>query len=231
MNTQRYAIPMIEELPERFVLDYLEQHPDFFTHHEELLTKMAIPHNRGTAISLVERQLAVLREENRHLQHKLDNLISAAQKNEQLNRRIQRLVIALSSVSSPDAFFDTLYDILQHEFETDAVIVRLFGLPGPALAGRQEFVEYDAQVFTLFEKVLETFKPVCGRLSPTQADYLFPRQPIVSGVLMPLGTPKPWGLLAMGSQDISRFHAGMATDLLQYMGELVSQLLRIWLRD
>jgi hypothetical protein len=49
-------------------------------------------------------------------------------------------------------------------------------------------------------------------------------------VLIPLGIPKPQGMLAIGSKEVSRFHADMGTDLLKYMGELISQLLSVWLR-
>jgi uncharacterized protein YigA (DUF484 family) len=98
------------------------------------------------------------------------------------------------------------------------------------LAGRKEFVEYDAQVFSLFENLLSNPKPVCGRLASAQADYLFPEDNITSAVLIPLGIPKPQGILAMGSRDIARFHVGMGTDLIQYMGAVISQLLKRWLK-
>lgn len=220
----------IDELSEQSIVDYLKKHPDFFNFHEDLLTTMQIPHNRGAAISLVERQLTVLRDENQQLQRRLDNLISIAQKNEELNQRIQRLVVALLGAESADEFFDILYETLKVEFNTDNVVIRLFDLPGPSLAGRQEFIEYDAQVFTLFENLLEQNHPICGRLSESQILYLFPDVKVGSAVLVPLGVPKPQGILALGSKDVARFHAGMGTDLLKYMGDLISQLLRPWLR-
>jgi len=226
------SLKIFENLPESAVVDYLRQHPDVFTRHEELLAKMEIlPSPKGPAISLVERQLTVLREENRQLQHKFESLIAIAQKNEQLNQRIQRIVAALASASSPEEFFNTLYDCIQHEFNTDALVVRLFFSPNASFAGRPEFVEYDAQVFALFETVLEQNQTLCGRLTSEQTTYLFSNDQINSAVLIPLGVPKPQGILGLGSQEVSRFHAGMSTDLLRYMGELVSHLLKWWLRD
>jgi uncharacterized protein YigA (DUF484 family) len=44
-----------EGLSEEVVAHYLQQHPEFFTHHENLLATMKIPHISGTAISLIER--------------------------------------------------------------------------------------------------------------------------------------------------------------------------------
>ncbi len=219
-----------DELPEKSVTDYLRRHPDFFTYHEELLAKMEIPHAaKGNAISLIEKQLSVLRDENRHLQHQLENLILIAQHNEQLNQKIQRLITVLAAVNHLDEFFDTLYQILPAEFNTEATVIRLF-MPPPPLIERPEFVEYDAQIFLLFENILEGNQLICGRLSDKQHDFLFPENNVASVVLIPLGIPKPQGLLAMGSREVSRFHSGMSTDLLRYMGELISHLLQMWLR-
>ena len=222
-------VQLLDELPEKSIIDYLKRHPDFFLHHEELLIDMQISPPRGPAVPLVERQLAVLREENRQLQHKLENLVTIAKRNEQLNEKIQRVLTALSGVSGIDDFFDVLYETLLQEFEIDVVVVRLFGIQSSFMTTRPEFVEYDAEVFSLFEILLTKNKPVCGRLSSEQVTYLFPEDKIMSGVLIPLGTPKPHGILVLGSRDVSRFHAGMGTDLLHYMGKLIGQLLRIWL--
>jgi len=220
----------LDEIPEQSVIEYLKHHPDFFIRQEKLLASMEIPHNRGAAISLVERRLSVLRDENQQLQRKLENLIAIAQQNELVNQRIQRLAIILAGASGPDEFFNSLYDTLQNEFDTDTVTVRLFEHPTLSLAGRHEFVEYDAQVFALFKNLLESSQPICGRLLSGQANYLFPNEQIASAVLIPLGIPKPMGILAMGSRDVTRFHSAMATDLLKYMGQLVSQLIQSWLR-
>ncbi|ALG68180.1 DUF484 family protein [Beggiatoa leptomitoformis] len=228
MSTQT----LIDEMPEEdAIVEYLKRHPKFFSRHENLLAVLEIPHQqKGSAVSLVERQLMVLREENQQLQRKLDNLIAIAKQNELLNQRIQRLISVLAAAASADEFFNMLYSTLHKEFGTDAVVVKLFDMPNPVLAGRQEFVEYDAQVFTLFETLLGTNHPSCGRLSHAQTDYLFPQSRIASAVLIPLGVPKANGILAMGSNEVSRFHAGMGTDLLKYMGDLISHLLKPWLR-
>ncbi|OQW95185.1 MAG: hypothetical protein BWK79_03335 [Beggiatoa sp. IS2] len=236
MNKLQHSSELVKS-PEQIVVEYLQKHPDFFTQNPTVLATMEIPHERGAAVSLVERQLTVLREENQQLQqdnqqlhYQLEELIAIAKENEQLNRRIQRLIVALVAATDAESFFNYLYDTLHNEFHTDAVILRLFVVPNAMLMGRQEFVEYDAQVFALFEKLLSTSKPICGQLSAAQTDYLFSQESeIASAVLIPLGAPKPQGILAMGSRDSERFHGDMGTDLLKYMGELISHLLKPWL--
>jgi uncharacterized protein YigA (DUF484 family) len=212
------------------VLLYLQQHPQFFTQHEAQLTALEPTLPRGT-VSLAERQVAVLRDENQQLQRKLENLIAIAKQNEQLNQRLQTIILNLTHVHSADEFLNSLYDSFMREFNTDAIALRLFELPPAALVGRAEFVEYDADVFNLFEQFLINNESLCGRLTPAQQHFLFPDMKIGSAVLIPIGLPKPRGLLAMGSHDIARFHTGMATDMLKYMGDLVSGLLNIWLHS
>ncbi len=210
------------------VAAYLQQNPQFFRGREDLLPHLEIPHTEGESISLVERQVAKLRQEKVHAQQKLKVLIEAAQRNENLNVQIQTFLLALLSAESLPAFFDTLYDKLEEEFDTDAVVLRLFDLPEASRIQRPEYVEYDAQVFSLFEMVLKKSHPVCGRLSANQHQYLMPEHDIGSAVLIPLGRPSPYGLLALGSVDDYRFDSKMSTDLLTYMGDMISQLLQRW---
>ena len=56
---------MSSELPNaEQVAAYLRAHKDFFVEHEALLADITIPHETGKAVSLVERQVVVLRERN-----------------------------------------------------------------------------------------------------------------------------------------------------------------------
>ncbi|RKZ41852.1 MAG: hypothetical protein DRQ49_03710 [Gammaproteobacteria bacterium] len=213
------------------VVEYLQQHPQFFVEHEKLLATIEIPSSNdenNQKISLLEQKISTLREENKQLQQQLKDLITVAQENDQLNQRIKRLVAALTNVTGMDEFFHTLYSTLCNEFNTDTVVVRCFQ-PQVLTVTRQEFVEYDAQIFTLFDSMLKSDQPICGQISAEQIEYLFPSSKIASAALIPLGSPEPQGLLAMGSHDSSRFHADMSTDFIRYLGELVSNLLNIWL--
>ncbi len=50
------------------VAEYLRSHPDFFERHSGLLLGLKLPHPTGAgAVSLMERQVAVLRQHNADL--------------------------------------------------------------------------------------------------------------------------------------------------------------------
>ncbi len=221
----------IEALSEESVVKYLLKTPTFFANKNTLLASMKISHANDKLVLLQEQQMAELRTENQKLQRQLEYLIGLADENNQLNQRVKRLVVALTHVSGMDEFFHALYSTLCNEFNTDTVVMRCF--QSPTLIGtRQEFVEYDAQIFTLFENLLNSDQPISGqKVSTEQIEYLFPNSKIASVVLIPLGTPEQQGLLAMGSHDVSRFKTDMNTDLLKYLAEIVSNLLNVWLRQ
>ena len=61
---------------EEQIVAHLVAHPEFFERHPGVLTRLKLPHQRGSAaISLVERQVLVLRENHAALELKLHELI------------------------------------------------------------------------------------------------------------------------------------------------------------
>ena len=49
---------------ENKIISYLEDNPDFFLNKNDLLINLEIPHQKKGSVSLVERQIDILREEN-----------------------------------------------------------------------------------------------------------------------------------------------------------------------
>ena len=84
MSTQRKAEFVEEQLSEQAVHDYLAAHPDFFERHSTLLSSLHLPHASGGAVSLVERQVSVLRQKELKLQRQLRELLNVARENDTL---------------------------------------------------------------------------------------------------------------------------------------------------
>ena len=57
---------------EEQVIVYLRNHPDFFQQHAHLLSELRLPHESGSAVSLVERQVAILRERNMTMRRRMN---------------------------------------------------------------------------------------------------------------------------------------------------------------
>ena len=83
MTTSQQTQPETQPLDEKTVADYLRDNPDFFQNNASLLATLEIPHTCGTAVSLVEHQVKVLRDQNRQLKRKLMDLVHVARDNQQ----------------------------------------------------------------------------------------------------------------------------------------------------
>ncbi|NNC54949.1 MAG: DUF484 family protein [Pseudomonadales bacterium] len=105
------------EINDQQVLDHLRANPDFFRHHPEAIASLTLPHNSGAAVSLVERQVAVLRERSIQSRRKLSELVDVAKDNDQLFGRTQALVLALLQASSLDALHTQTISQFRNSFE------------------------------------------------------------------------------------------------------------------
>src|SRR5690606_12372353 len=114
-------------IDEAGVIEYLLQNPDFLERHPQLLAELHIPHPCGPAVSLLEHQARVLRERNRTLQARLDELLAVARDNDRLAERIHHLTLELISAPHLEAVLFVLKDELRRNFDCDAIVIRLLG--------------------------------------------------------------------------------------------------------
>src|SRR5690606_7292645 len=77
------------------VAEFLGDHPDFFEAHPQLAARLRIPHSTGEAVSLIEKQVDILRRQNTQLERKLVDLIEVARANDAAVERIHQLVLAV----------------------------------------------------------------------------------------------------------------------------------------
>lgn len=232
MSTQHPAGVDEEPVSEAAVIEYLRNHPDFFEQHQPLLAILRVPHPAGGAVSLIERQVSVLRQQNQQLRRKLMDMVQAARDNEELTGRMQQLGVALADTTDLQDMLETLDRVLRRDFRADAVALCLIDVPATVTTpAHVQFLEGTDPALAHFEKILAAKRPACGRLKSRQLEFLFgdDAAAIASGALMPLVAERSLGVLAIGSRDPHRFHPAMGTVFLRHMGELVSHTLRPYL--
>jgi len=228
MTTSQQNLTAALPLEEKTIADYLRDNPEFFHNNASLLATLQIPHAVGPAISLVEHQVKVLRDQNSQLKRKLMDLVHVARDNNRLNERMHQLTLGLIRAHSLEDLLDTLRENLLGEFKADTVVMKIAAVTETQT--RECGIDlYDPESAELqhFESFLKTSRPVCGRFKDEQTQYLFgdQAQAIESVALVPLGHNCQHGLLAIGSREASRFHPGMGTLFLTHLGELMALLL------
>ncbi|MFV1996660.1 MAG: DUF484 family protein [Acidiferrobacterales bacterium] len=210
---------------EQTVSRFLGDNPDFFTHHPELLSDISIPHpDAGSAVSLIERQVGVLREQKLQLERQLRELISNARENEVLSGRLHDFARHLLRADSLDVVLGPALTRLRDAFHLDAISVRIVQ-NGVSDMVRPELVDENNEQFIQLALLLANREPVCGSfLDQPQKDFLFSRSEteIKSCALLPLKTKNVRGIFCLGSQDPHRFEQNMATDYLNRLSDLVA---------
>ena len=215
------------------VADYLQTFPDFFERNSSLLTKLRLPHVRDSSatVSLVERQVEVLRERNQSLERKLKELVDVARANDALADRIHRLSQRLIQTRTLLDTVNAVETSLREDFEAMHSVLVLFIEEARTLepaAGRfLRATSAGGEEIRTFESLLTGAKPRCGQVRDTQRDYLFGKDSVEIGsvALTPLGAKGSLGLLAIGASDAERFHPAMSTEFLSRIGELVTYAL------
>lgn len=207
------------------VAEYLEQNPDFFGRHADLLSKLELNHESGAAVSLIERQVYVLRDKNQRLESKLQELVTLARENEQLSRNILQLVVDLLWSEDLESLLSAVVDVMRHEFQVDFASVHLV-TDDKALCEEkpQWYLHKEDSRYESIRSVVEANRPLCGRLTREQINCMFAdyQDEINSAALIPLVSGGVLGYIGLGGQSEQRFTPAMATSFLNQIGELVS---------
>ncbi len=222
----------IEEVSEESVTGYLLAHPDFFENHLALLSDLQLPHRTGgPAISLVERQVSVLRQQNLKLERKLREFVDVARSNDDLAGNIHKLALLLLKARSRENVLEIVEGQLRTAFGADQPVLVLFdSVPDiNNIAGRfLRIIPRDDPAIGPFKTFLQTDTPRCGRVRDAQREFLFSADNIEIGsvALVPLGRKAEVGFLAVGSHDADHFHPGKSIDFLTRLGELIGCALK-----
>jgi len=232
MSTQRNAEFVDETLSDETVQAFLEANPDFFERHGELLSGLRLPHVTGGAVSLVERQVSVLRQKDMKLERKLKELLQVARANDLLADKIHKLSTRLLAAGDLEDTLKICEKALRVDFDANQSILVLFR--DPELFSKLQVGRFFRPVLRknesvqAFDSFLKRNNPRCGQVRDAQRDFLFGREAdeIGSCALVPLGTRSELGFLAIGSVDADRFHPGMSTDFLARLGQLIAAALK-----
>ncbi len=232
MSTQPKPDYVDDELSEQSVHDYLTTHPDFFEHNARLLSTLNLPHSSGGTISLVERQVSMLRQKDLKRERQFKELISVARANDVLATKIHELTMQLLAADNLIKTVTALEEAMRSGFGADQAVLVVLGDP-------EAFGDIDVgRFFRVVMKNDPSLKPFrtfingsgarCGQIRDSQREFLFrdDAEEIGSAALVQIGKGAEIGFLAIGSVDKDRFHPGMSIDFLTRLGDLIAGALK-----
>jgi uncharacterized protein len=219
-------------LDDAAVARYLRDHPDFFHRVPKLVSELSLPHESGAAVSLVERQMALLRERNIDLRKRLGALVRAAEDNDLLCSKVRALTLTWLDATSLPALDAALATGLIQDFDADHAIcyvtladgvgeTRRASTPHLRLLGDGESAP--------MSHLAQATGVSCGTLRGDEMAALFgiAESPDGSAVMVRLGEPsgRVSGLLAIGSRDPKHFTPDMETLFVRYIGDVLARVL------
>ncbi|MEM7692161.1 MAG: DUF484 family protein [Pseudomonadota bacterium] len=212
-------------MDEEDIRDFLVANPDYFLENKELLGLINIPHSSGAAVSLVERQVSVLRERNVDLRHKLRDLGASARENEQLFGDVRSLVLGLVPEVSLSGLRASLLRVFREQFDLEYASLTLFEEQFSGSDSVQ--LRPESQIKGRMSALLGTRGAGCGPLRAEEFDFLFPGAKLVGSAAVALieVNGKGLGLLAVGSSDAGHYESSMGTLFLEFAAEVLGLLL------
>jgi uncharacterized protein YigA (DUF484 family) len=218
-------LPAKRELSELEVASFLRRNTEFLIEFPDLALVLKMPRQLGDTTSLASYQLEVLRDKNRALNRRLQELIAIASENEQLVVRVHALTLALMRAASLAETLRRVVATLNEDLASDLVRVVLFD--APADLEQAEWLLVAALEDRAMRPLLDVStrsEPLCGRLNAEKLEALFGARAadVKSTVLMPIPGR---GLIAVGSTDANRFHPGMGTMFLKLIADAIGAAL------
>jgi Uncharacterized protein conserved in bacteria len=218
-----------DSLEENEVAAWLRDHPGLLDRRPELLETLSLHHESGAAVSLIERQVELLRGRNAKLEDRLGEMLEHARENERRALALQRLARALLRAPSLAAVAAALRQSMIQDFAVDEVFLGLLapGFRRHDVAGVAA-LDTGNLVLRAYENFFRTRLIECGPVDEERGAMLFPAasQPIRSAAVIPLDKEKTLGMLALGARDGERFRPRQGKLFLEMTGDLIAAAVR-----
>lgn len=225
------------ELNEGQVADFLRANPDFLKRHPDLLSVLEAPERAfadvdpagGEVVDLQDAMRARMRADLGEQRQQCNDLIDAGRANLQSQNRIHAAVVAVLKARSLDHLIELLTIDLVGLLHVDAAALCLEG--GTVAPSSNQGVRV-VPVGTI-ERLVDISRAVTLREDIEGDRRLYGEAAglVRSEVLLRLTVREgaPIALLALGSRDPQRFHAGQGSELLVFLAAIMEHSIRTWL--
>ncbi len=210
-------------LNEAQIYNWLTENPEFLLRNEDLLAILSLPERfpeqGGGAISLHQRQLQVLRDNNNELEGKLIQIVENAKSAQSINQQLFSLATLLIEDVKTDKPVSFLNERIRSHF--DLISVRLVRWDGTK---KDQAETVFGQLYDWLGEQTSCCDNQCNQpwVAGVFGDIALQVKSVAIVSVLEGGEVK--AMLALGAKDPQRFQAGMAVEALDQLGALVSPL-------
>ena len=206
---------MSDNLDPKAVEAFLRAHPNFLQDRPGLLAVLNLPHGGEGAVSLVERQVSVLRERNIASRQKLAELSDISRENDRLLDATRNTILALLAGENRADLSRIWLDQVTGTFKAE--MGALVWLDGSADSAEEALIT---------DKLVRQSSGFSGVLRPEEMQAMFGTAATEgSAALVAIRSGEDHiGVLGVGSHDTQRYRPEDGTLFLDYLAEVIGQL-------
>ena len=163
--------PKKKKLSSKEIAEYLILNPDFFKENPEVLSSIEIVHESGAAVSLIQKQVELLRSNYNATTDELMKLLGIAKTNENIFSLTKKLIIELVDASNTGE----LVNILENGFESDfgAKTSRLLFFTDSPKNLPKDRIRSPSEAKKKLETLLKPDEIYCGEIDKDLANFIF----------------------------------------------------------
>ena len=206
---------MAIDLNPKDVEEFLRAHPNFLQDRPGLLAVLSLPHGGEGAVSLVERQVSVLRQRNIVSRQQINALSDIGRENDRLLEATRRTVLALLAGTNRQELAQIWLVQVTNTFKAE--LGALIWITGEPNSNSAESVA---------DKLIGQGESFSGVLRPEEMKAMFTSDASQgSAALSPIRNGSDiLGVLAVGARDSARYRQEDGTIFLEYLAEVIGQL-------
>ena len=211
-------------LKKKEVAEYLILNPEFLVDNAEVLSSLKVVHDSGAAVSLIQKQIEILRENYNTTSNSLLNFLEEAKNNEKIFSLTKRLTLDLINTSRIEEVVSITEKAFKKDFQaTDCKFI--FLEENKKSLPKRRVKDPDKSKYILGDLIKEN-KTYQGALQQDQSNFIFNKsQKIVEVILTPLSCPVVKGYLALGSDKMGKYDESKDSLFLDFIAEVVSILI------
>lgn len=213
-------------LTDKEVAAYLLENPDFFVDRDSLLLKIQVPHKKKGTISLVEKQLDVIRDRQKEIRKQLKEFVENAERNKEIFDKSRKLILSMMAAKRSSEFFAALEKGLKRDFRCKVNSLVVFGETKQINHFTSRLPSESARKYV--GPLMQRRAPTLGTLRSRERDFLFKDQSKKvksAAVLIIKDKNKYLGILAIGSSDSEYFTPDMDDLFISFIAETLGKLL------
>jgi len=221
------------------VAAYLRRHPGFFRQHPALLDGLELPPaggGDGRVIDLRAAMVERLRGQVSDMTALRDEMVATGRGNQQVQARTHEAVLALLTARSFEQLIERATGDLATILDVD---VAALGVERANPRGSEGALP-PVRLGGVFQLEPGTVELLIGAGRQTRLREATTGDPLLYGggaglvrsdalVRLAISRQTPPALLALGARDEGHFHAGQGTELLQFLGAVLTEQIRAWL--